>query len=268
MPLVFVTDAPTLWASNYADIVGVQYEFPERYDGLVASGERFLYYRGSRGAGQVGAGYFGQGIVGEIRASAKPNHLIASVHDVELFADAVSIKDGLGNYFETGTTSGTNWANGVRRVSDLAYDAIMLAAERSPEPARPGPGFAPPAHASAMERYSVQVILDLLADEFGETSVSEMPTNNPGYDIAVTLPTGDLHVEVKGTVLPVPAFHLSEGQRRHAAMLGEHWRLYVVYAIDTLRHAHEVMRCSGAQLAAWGNLQAEAWTGVLIEPSS
>jgi len=268
MPLVFVTDAPTLWESSYADIVGVQYEFPDRYSGLVASGERFLYYRGSRGAGQGGVGYFGEGIVGEIRESPKLNHLTAYVHDVELFADAIAIKDEAGNYFETGSTTGTNWANGVRRISDLAYDAIMVAAERSPEPARPGPGFAPPAHASAMERYSVRVVIDLLAEEFGETRVSEMPINNPGYDIAVTLPTGDLHVEVKGTVLPVPAFHLSEGQRRHAGMLGQQWRLYVVYGIDTLRNAHEVICCTGAQLAAWGNLQAEAWNGVLIEPSS
>ena len=44
-----------------------------------------------------------------------------------------------------------------------------------------------------------------------------------GYDIEVVLAAGDLHVEVKGTILPAPAFHLSEGQREHAELMGERW---------------------------------------------
>lgn len=112
------------------------------------------------------------------------------------------------------------------------------------------------------------VALSLLDDEFGATHVREMPVNHPGFDIEVTLPSGMLHVEVKGTVLPAPVLHLSEGQRQHAELLGGRFRLVVVYRIDKHRREHEVARCSGTQLAAWGNLQAEAWSGVLIEPSS
>jgi hypothetical protein len=36
---------------------------------------------------------------------------------------------------------------------------------------------------------------------------------------------------VKGTILPDPAFHLSEGQRQHAALRGEGFRLIVVYNV-------------------------------------
>lgn len=265
MPLIFATGAPTLWDSDYADIVGVQYEFPDRYRNLVAEGDRFLYYRGSRGA-KLGSGYFGEGIVGRIASSAKPDHLIAKVHDVELFGDVVSIRDAGGNYFETGTTAGTNWANGVRRLQDSRYDAVISAASASPKPTRPGPGFAAAAHASAMERYSVDVVLDILRLEFDPASVHEMPVNNPGYDIEVVLPTGDLHVEVKGTVLPAPTFHLSEGQRQHAELLGTRWRLYVVYDINSSPPAHKIIDCTGAQLAAWGNLKTEAWSGLLVDP--
>lgn len=268
MPLIFATDAPTLWESSYADIVGVQYEFPDRYRGLVVSGDRFLYYRGSRGASQAGAGYFGKGIVGDLRASPKPNHLIASVHDVELLADVIPIKDRQGDYFETGSPTGTNWANGVRRIPDSAYDAIMLVADSSTEPPRHGPAYASPAHALAMERFSINVVLGLLGPEFGAECVHEMPINNPGYDVVVRLPTGDLHVEVKGTALPTPSFHLSEGQRRHAKLMGEQWRIYVVSGIDVQSGAHAINSCNGMQLASWGNLQPEGWNGVLIEPGA
>jgi hypothetical protein len=189
------------------------------------------------------------------------------VHDAELFADVVPIRDANGDYFETGSQVGTNWANGVRRIPDAAYDSIMLAAGSTGAPGHPGPGFASPTHASAMERYSVDVVMDLLGGEFGAPNVREMPVNNPGYDIEVTTPGGELHVEVKGTILPMPSFHLSEGQRQHAELLGERWRIYVVHAIDTSGHTHEVTTCTGSELAAWGNLQTEAWNGVLIDPS-
>lgn len=266
MPVVFVTDAPTLWGSDYADIVGVQYEFPDRYRKLVSEGDRFLYYRGSRGAA-LGVGYFGEGIVGTIGASSKPDHLLAAVHDVELFDDVVPIRDANGDYFETGSTTGTNWANGVRRVDDPRYDAIMAAASATPLLGRSSPGFVNAAHASAMERYSVDVVLDILRLEFDPASIHEMPVNNPGYDIEVVRSAGNLHVEVKGTILPAPVFHLSEGQRKHAEMLGTRWRLYVVYDIKVGLATHKVVDCTATHLETWGNLKTEVWSGVLVEPS-
>ena len=262
MPVIFVTDAPTLWESSYADIIGVQYEFPARYRNLVTEGDRFLYYRGSRGAAQ-GVGYFGQGIVGKIGQGMRADHLLAALHDVSLYAEPVPIKDDEGNYLETGSTTGTNWANGVRRIDDTRFDSIALRAEESATPRRSFPTFADPAHASAMERYSVAVVLGLLRDEFGAEQVLEMPVNNPGFDIEVVLPDGDLHVEVKGTVLPTASFHLSEGQRGHAISRGVGWRLYVVYAINVAEKTHEVVWCSGADLESRADLVPAAWSGTL-----
>ena len=56
MPLVLVTDAPTLWESDYGDVVGMQYEFPEQYRTYILPGERFLYYRGCRGSARGAVG--------------------------------------------------------------------------------------------------------------------------------------------------------------------------------------------------------------------
>lgn len=262
MPVIFVTDAPTLWGSDYADIVGVQYEFPTRYRNLVAEGDRFLYYRGSRGAA-LGVGYFGEGVVGKIASGSRPDHLLAAVHDVTLYAEPVTIKDAVGNYRETGSTTGTNWANGVRRIDDERFNDIALAAAGQPAPPRLFPGFADPAHASKLERYSVAVVLKLLGDEFGAQLVNEMPPGNPGFDIEV-LTNPPLHVEVKGTVLSPAVFHLSEGQRRHAELLKERFRLVVVHDVDLHRSTHKVAEAVGPLSDDKVQLKPEAYSGAIL----
>lgn len=266
MPLIFGTEAPTLWTSDYADITGVQYEFPERYQAYVQPGDRFIYYRGSRSGA---AGYFGDGVVGDIKHSAKPAHLIAEVNDVVLYDELVALKDSAGNYYETGSTKGTNWANGVRRISDGAFERITgFAVPIDSTDTNVAAGWASPEHTRLMERYAVEVAMQLLADEFGGPAVTEMPPGNPGYDIEVTMSDGPLHVEVKGTILSAPAFHLSEGQRAHAALMGERFRLIVVYAISLASSTHEVASCSGTDLPTCVTLRPAAWSGVLrVSPS-
>ncbi|MBM6403522.1 DUF3883 domain-containing protein [Phycicoccus sp. CSK15P-2] len=263
MPLIFGTEAPTLWDSDYADITGVQYEFPDRYRASVRPGERFIYYRGSRSGAN---GYFGEGVVGQIRSSAKPEHLIAAVHDVVLFEELVPIKDDRGSYLETGSTKGTNWANGVRRISDETFERIVESASPTPPDDAPtsSVGWASPEHAQKVERYSVEVVMGLLAAEFGNKAVREMPPGNPGYDIEVLGHDGTLHVEVKGTVLPGPVFHLSAGQRRHAELLGDDFRLVVVYAINVAAKTHAVTSCRGDELALQARLEPASWSGVLL----
>lgn len=264
MPLIFGTEAPTLWDSDYADITGVQYEFPDRYRGAVKQGERFIYYRGARSGA---SGYFGDGVVGEIRPSTKAAHLVALVHDVVLYDEVVPIKDAAGNYLETGSTSGTNWANGVRRINDAAFGIITgSAVPRDSTDTDVAAAWASPEHTRKVERYSIAVAMTMLADEFGASAVSEMPPCNPGYDIEVQTDAAPLHVEVKGTILPGPVFHLSEGQRSHAELLGERFRLIVVYAIDLAASTHEISWCSGADLPAQATLRPAAWSGVLSTP--
>lgn len=269
MPVVFVTDAPTASGHKYNDVLGKQYEFPQRYRNLVKQGESFVYYRGSRGSvGGQRPGYFAAGVVGRVRDSPDPTQLIAELHDVELFDDPVPIKAPDGAYLETGSAKRTNWQNGVRRISDDVLARILGTVAIPAESASPTVGrnraFASPAHASALERYSVKVALDLLADEFGASAVREMPPGNPGYDIVVERPGADLHVEVKGTILPDPVFHLSEGQRQHAAAYGAGFRLIVVYQVRLGQGTHNVVAVGGALDPAKVDLQPEAWTGRVL----
>ena len=207
-------------------------------------------------------------MIDEVRPSGKPGHLIAKMHDVLLFDDAVDIRDPADNYWETGSTRGTNWANGVRRITGKVFDAITDAAgaaRDASEVIAPTWQRADPRHASAMERYAIGAAMSLLEDEFGAAHVREMPVDNPGFDIEVTRADGaSLHVEVKGTVLPAPVFHSSEGQRRHGTLLGDRFRLVVVYQIDVRQKTHRVLSCSGPLGADKATLQPASWTGVLV----
>ena len=263
MPLVLATDAPTVWDADYADITGVQYEFPERYRSYVTPGEQFVYYRGVR-SGQ--SGYFGEGVIGSVRPGSRPDQLIADVLDVALFDEIVPIRDVAGVYMETGSVKGTNWANGVRRIDAAAFERISGTGLRAPALPMSSSYWPGHEHASRLERYSVAVAMNLLEAEFGRGSATEMPAGNPGYDISVER-AGDepLHVEVKGTVLPAPAFHLSEGQRRHAEARGDGFRLIVVYAVQARHGRHKVSQCSGFELESRATLSPHSWLGVLGE---
>lgn len=267
MPLVLATGAATASGITYDDVFGLQYEFPERYAEMVVPGEVFVYYTGKRSTEHRRSVYLGVGVVGDIRDSRKPGHLVAEVHDVELFTEPVSIRDASGNYFETGSTQRTNWPNGVRRISVRVLQEILAHAAggrvlptTNVGVAAPMSGHASPEHASRLERYSVRVAIEMLGAEFGAANVEEMPPGNPGYDIRVVGGGAELHVEVKGTILKEPAFHLSEGQRRHAASLGNRFRLIVVYAVNLVGATHRTAIVDGP-LEPSVELVPDAWIG-------
>lgn len=266
MPLVLATGAATASGIVYDDVFGLRYEFPIKYSDMVVAGEVFVYYTGIRGVEYRRPVYLGVGVIGEVQRSRKPGHRVAHVHDLELFGDPVSIKDADGNYFETGSVKGTNWPNGVRRISEASLGAILEQAGARISPTTgagskaASRGHAPPEHASRLERYSVRVALQLLQAEFGPGAVEEMPPGNPGYDVRVATKDVELHVEVKGTILQEPVFHLSEGQRRYAESKGRRFRLVVVYAVDLHTRTHKVAVVEGP-LDSSVDLAPEAWTG-------
>lgn len=268
MPIVLVTDAPTASGHRYDDVIGKQYEFPQRYAEMVVPGDTFVYYRGSRGTSSGRPAYFGSGVVGEVRDSASPGHLIAGVHDVDLFHEPVPAKAADGTYIETGSSRGTNWPNGVRRIPGAVLERILHAAPAHVKPGAPLAEalhvFASAQHASAMERYSVQVALEELGNRFGLGSVREMPPGNPGFDIQVDATDRQLHVEVKGTVLPDPVFHLSEGQRQHAAALRSDFWLVVVYQVNVGHGTHRVAIVEDPVSGGRLELQPAAWTGRVV----
>lgn len=267
MPLVFVTGAPTASGHSYNDVLGEFYEFPTRYRGAVQTGEVFVYYRGVRETSGAGAGYFGAGVVGRVFAATEPARLVAELHDVRFFSSVVGLKDPRGAYLETGETKGTNWPNGVRRLSEDAMRRILASAESlSPSPRLSSgiAGRAEPALASALERFSVGVALARLRTRFDGAVITEMPPGNPGYDILVRERTRELHIEVKGTVLPDPVFHLSEGQRRHAELKADRFQLYVVYDVNLTSKHHRLAIVGGPLLPAKVDLDASKWRGRVV----
>jgi hypothetical protein len=191
MPVVLAPGAPTASGHTYNDVLGKQYEFPLQYRTLVTPGESFVYYRGRRGSEIGRPVYFGTGVVGTVTESTRSGQLVAEVHDVELFDEPIPAKALDGTYLETGIERGINWTSGVRRISDEAMARIVGGikepAALATGPARPGRAFASPQHASALERYSVKVALELLSLEFCESAVREMPPCNPGFDTLMPL---------------------------------------------------------------------------------
>lgn len=272
MPLILATGAPTASDHSYNDILGKQYEFPTQYRKLVVAGEQFVYYMGRRGSASGHPVYFGSGVIGQVTPSSTSEQLIALVHDVEIFDKPIIAKTPDGTYLETGSSKPSNWTSGVRRIDDQALTRILGGASGAAGKWSPSDGaplgrspYARSEHAIAIERYSVDLALAILADEFGESAVKEMPPGNPGYDILVSRGVEDLHVEVKGTVLPDPVFHLSEGQRKHAEARGANFRLIVIFDVDRKAMTHQVAVLHGPLDATKVDLQTETWTGRVLE---
>lgn len=253
MTLVLATGAPTASGHAYDDVVGVRYEFPRAYRRLMTPGSSFVYYRGRRAAsvGLPGPAYFGTGVVGLITELGGTD-LSAEILDYAEFGTPVSIRDAQGSYYEAAAaTNRRYWLRGVRPIDDYTLAAIVAASDgaggREPDTAAKGPAYAASkAELDAVERYSVDVALALLAEGFGREAVTEMPRNNPGFDILVRLSDAELHVEVKGTRRPWPVFFMSEGERLHSVRHAPTYRLCVISNIDLVAASHVVHWHRGA----------------------
>jgi hypothetical protein len=129
---------------TYDDRTGISYEYPDgRYEAWITTGDRFVYHTPD-------VGYTGAGVIGEIRSGATARRLVCDILDHEPWDPAVPLKDADGEYFEADPGVWANgrvcWAQGVRRILEDRYDAI-LAAGSAAVPAAPTPalGGDPPA---------------------------------------------------------------------------------------------------------------------------
>ncbi len=59
------------------------------------------------------------------RGAVSASGVVAAVHDVTTFAEPVPFTARDGTYSETGSATMTNFANGVRRMSDEVIDRIL-----------------------------------------------------------------------------------------------------------------------------------------------
>jgi hypothetical protein len=133
MPLVLTQNEATESGHEYADVLGVKYEFPVTYRNLVVEGEQFVYYRGKRKAkgGLRTPSYLGTGVVGKVRKTADGRRLECSVTSFKPFDHPVPFKDG-DRYLEKGASTlkspGLHFRRGVRKISKPEMKAIIRAA--------------------------------------------------------------------------------------------------------------------------------------------
>ncbi|ULP48349.1 protein NO VEIN domain-containing protein [Mycolicibacter virginiensis] len=64
-------------------------------------------------------------------------------------------------------------------------------------------------------------------------TVERMPHNNPGYDIEVRHPAGDIHfVEVEGSRSPDPCFFITAGEVTYSRAHPDRYSLWIFHAMD------------------------------------
>jgi len=135
MPLVLASNEVIVSDHAWKDITGVQYHYPNGYRNVIRTGERFVYYRGVHRANgkRSQAEYFGQGVIGDIWrdpqvAPSAPKAKWAwfcGIEDYVPFSPALPAKIN-GAFFEQ--IAANQWRNGVRKISQAAFDRILSAA--------------------------------------------------------------------------------------------------------------------------------------------
>ncbi|HEX9037387.1 MAG TPA: type II toxin-antitoxin system HicB family antitoxin [Ktedonobacterales bacterium] len=129
MPLVFTINESTASGHRYDDRLGSSYEYPTMYRNIIKQGERFVYYRGSRGKSgeRVQPVYLGTGVVGAIRQSQHVSDcLVCDVVDFHLFPTPVAFRSADGDTLEPGgAVGGRYYQKGVRTISEDDYAHIV-----------------------------------------------------------------------------------------------------------------------------------------------
>ena len=255
---------------TYEDVPFVSYEYPTRYRKRIQEGTRFVYYRGRRraGGGRQPQVYLGAGGIGAISPSRNPNRLVCEVLDGERFPEPVPFKDEKGNYLEPGGSRSGYYQQGVRKIPEGVFTAIIArgAAARTglPPSSRPSTRrpYASPEDAREVELCSRAIVTGYLLERFPAGRVVDMPTNNPGFDLETDIPHLR-YVEVKGTRSPRPEFLLSEGERRFAATHLDDYLFAVVYGIELSSGAHVGISTARAPLGSAHRLVPQQWSGAL-----
>jgi Domain of unknown function (DUF3883) len=115
-----------------------------------------------------------------------------------------------------------------------------------------------------LERYSRDVVIDLLKERYAGCRVDAMPTNYPGFDLLTDV--AELrYVEVKATQAPVLRFLDSEGGRRFASQNDGEYTLVVVYGVDLEATSYVGVAWWRGALGSETGLEPTHWAGQLQE---
>lgn len=277
MPLVLTQNDATVEGHDYADVLGLSYEYPRRYRNLIVTGERFVYYRGRRtatGAVQPQA-YLGTGVVGAINDAAD-GRLVCAVEDFRPFPTPLLFKDGdvyrerRANAF-TSSRKGLYFRTGVRPIDEETFDTIVAAGAGDVVIARDlvppevvSHGYASPEDLRAVDDVAMELAVAHANARWPDAAVVRMPHNNPGFDLRIVhggVP--DEYVEVKGTRRPSPVFFLSEGERAFAERNADRYHFWVFFEIDLVARSGAVTTHTGALVAPGVTLVPKQWVGTL-----
>lgn len=131
MPIVLMQKA---WRDDpqYKDTEFVVYHYPRVYFDQIRGGERFVYYRPSRGAppGQASS-YFGCGVLGDFWNDPQdPNHRFVGIEKPIRFSRPVPFEDSVGIMYESQLPNRNAFqGRSVRQIGDLDYFRILQAAQ-------------------------------------------------------------------------------------------------------------------------------------------
>lgn len=266
MPVVLVTaEGKSSSGYTYDDRTGISYEYPLRYQGLIKSGEPFVYNISK-------LGYIGAGIVGQISNSETPGRLVCEILQYTLFDTPVSLRDPDGIYYEPNNALGQNkvyWAQGVRPISTRGYEQIIMSSPDENESLATGvSGYASHDVAVMVESISVKAAQEWLKTQYPSELVMVMPHNNPGYDIRVGESSSPIaFAEVKGTQSALPVFWLSEGERKFSEAHADKYIFIMVSGIDLKGTSSPVTTVRfGSLIDDDVILEASQWRGQLAEP--
>ena len=130
MPIVLMQKA---WRDDpqYKDTEFAIYHYPRRYFEQIHGGEKFVYYRPSRGAprGQ-GSTYFGCGQLGDVMPDPySTDHRYVAIEKPIRFSHPVPAQDVSGKLYESGfANSNAFQGKSVRFIDDMDFYRILFAA--------------------------------------------------------------------------------------------------------------------------------------------
>lgn len=274
MPIVLTQNEITESGHDYADVLGVSYEYPKRYWSIITAGERFVYYRGRRSAagGTQPQAYLGVGVIGGIRESSSPGRLICHVEDYQPFVTPLAFKVD-GAYLESGAEaygshSGLYFRSGVRRIRDDEFANILEAAGHALEGGSPAPSvsYASPEVSRLVDTIAMEQAIAEAYRSFPGMEICRMPQNNPGFDILIQGEAFLHYIEVKGTTRSRPHFFMSEGERRFSIARAQSYSLWVIYDIDIAAGRGTFLKRGGAVDGMGAGLTPRQWSGCLPLP--
>ncbi|QZA09632.1 DUF3883 domain-containing protein [Mycolicibacter heraklionensis] len=94
-------------------------------------------------------------------------------------------------------------------------------------------GYASAAERQQVDEMAMEHAMDEATRRWPTAAVTQMPHNNPGFDIEVQHPVeGTRYIEVKGTRSPEPAFFITAGEVEHSLRHPDRYSIWIFHAMD------------------------------------